>query len=155
MASSAQDRSREFWFEDGNFVLLVRRTLSHEDGVLSACFGSVTDEPDLQVDDVYFNVHRSLMIKHSGVFSDMVVVASGASNKYEPNIDGAVERPVRVPDVSWSAFTNLLRYIYGMCASPAQKCRSELSMSSQCPYYGSHGSRRTGGADSRCTPTSV
>jgi len=112
MSSTVLDRSREFWFEDGNFVLLVRQTMSLVEAVLSAYFVGVAD--GLQVDDVCFNVHRSLMIKHSAVFSDMVVVASGASNESEPNIDGTVGRPVRVPGVSWSAFTNLLRYIYGM-----------------------------------------
>jgi len=95
------DKHEDFWLEDGNLILKVwvqysRRRLSSIDF--------------LQVDGVYFNVHRGLLQRQCGVFQDMLALPTDTSNGQAEG--SSIERPVHVPGISFNDFEAILEHIY-------------------------------------------
>ncbi|CAE6501460.1 unnamed protein product [Rhizoctonia solani] len=87
--SSNYSRDPDYYFEDGNTILLIQ--------------------------DVLFKVHRSLLKAQSQVFEDMFTLPSGdTANDVEGTSD---EHPIAIPQVKSPRFRNLLKIIYSPASS--------------------------------------
>ena len=94
-------KDEEFWFEDGNLILLVSELYCVVSIILTDCASE-------QIDGVHFNLYRKLLVRQCGVFADMLdlpevsIAAEGIS----------IEHPIHVPDVAANDFRFIPRYLW-------------------------------------------
>lgn len=93
-------RHPELYFEDGNLVIQVA-IIFHREG------RSLTVK---QVEDTLFNVHRSILIRHSVVFSDIFALPKPVPGT---SVEGSSDEfPLQFPGISSVDFERFLWILY-------------------------------------------
>ena len=90
-------RHDRYYFDDGNTIFRVRSPpalASHHTQIV----------PILQVEDILFSVHRSILTQHSPIFEDMFCIQSGEGE--------SDEKPILLEGTSSLGFASLLACLY-------------------------------------------
>lgn len=74
-----------------------------------------------KAENMLYNVHRSIICRHSAFFSDMFLI--GQTGTSTPSLEGTEPNPLIVPAMTSEVLSDLLGVVYGWCVWIKVNCR--------------------------------